>query len=84
MCLLLSDTDSAKVYGYGCGHETANPVDKKGNMVISANNYNAFIGVKEIIFVYGDTANLVMKNEFSRDVKSIYSELERKNIPLLD
>jgi mannose-1-phosphate guanylyltransferase len=59
-------------------------VDENGNMVIGTNNYTAFIGVKDTIFVYTDTANLILKKEFSQDVKNIYNELERKNPALLD
>lgn len=59
-------------------------VDKNGNMVIGTNNYTAFIGVKNTIFVYTDTANLILQKEFSQDVKNVYNELERKKSALLD
>jgi mannose-1-phosphate guanylyltransferase len=59
-------------------------VDKNGNMVIGTNNYTAFIGVKNTIFVYTDTANLILQKEFSQDVKSVYNALARENSGLLD
>lgn len=59
-------------------------VDKNGNMVIGTNNYTAFIGLKDTIFVYTDTANLILKKELSQDVKSVYNKLERENPGLLD
>jgi len=59
-------------------------VDENGNMVIGTNNYTAFIGVKDTIFVHTDTANLILKKEFSQDVKSVYSALERENSDLLN
>jgi mannose-1-phosphate guanylyltransferase len=46
-------------------------------MVIGTTNYTAFVGVKDI-FVHTDTANLILKKEFSQDVKSVYNELERE------
>ena len=60
------------------------PVDENGNMVIGTNNYTAFIGVQDTIFVHTDTANLILKKEFSQDVKSVYSALERENSDLLN
>jgi mannose-1-phosphate guanylyltransferase len=60
------------------------PVDENGNMVIGTTNYTAFIGMKDTIFVSTPTANLILKKEFSQDVKSVYNELERKKPELLD
>ena len=70
------------VYDYlsSIGH----PVDENGNMVIGTTNYTAFIGVKDTIFVHTDTANLILKKEFSQDVKSVYNQLERENPDLLN
>ncbi|TRX04445.1 mannose-1-phosphate guanylyltransferase [Flavobacterium gawalongense] len=62
---------------------TGHPVDKDGNMVIGTNKYTAFVGLKNTIFVYTDTANLILQKERSQDVKNVYSELERKNSDLL-
>jgi mannose-1-phosphate guanylyltransferase len=72
----------ASVYDYliSIGH----PVDENGNMVIGTNNYTAFIGVKDSIFVHTDTANLILKKEFSQDVKSVYNALARDNSDLLN
>ncbi|SHG47990.1 mannose-1-phosphate guanylyltransferase [Flavobacterium micromati] len=60
------------------------PVDENGNMVIGTKNYTAFIGVQDTIFVHTDTANLILKKEFSQDVKSVYSALERAKSDLLN
>lgn len=70
------------VYDYlkTIGHQ----VDENGNMVIGTNNYTAFIGMKDTIFVYTDTANLILKKEFSQDVKNVYNNLERENSELLN
>lgn len=70
------------VYDYlvSIGH----PVDKNRNMAIGTNNYTAFIGVKDCIFVYTDTANLILQKEFSQDVKSLYGKLEREGSELLE
>lgn len=76
----LGSFESVYDYLVSIGHT----VDENGNMVIGTNNYTAFIGVKDTIFVYTDTANLILQKKYSQDVKSVYSELERKNSALLD
>jgi mannose-1-phosphate guanylyltransferase len=63
---------------------TGYPVDENRNMVIGTNNYTAFIGVTDTIFVYTDTANLILKKEFSQDVKTVYNQLEKENPDLLN
>lgn len=63
---------------------TGHPVDKNGNMVIGTNNYTAFIGLKNTIFVYTDTANLILQKDNSQDVKNVYNQLERENSDLLN
>ncbi|TCN56354.1 mannose-1-phosphate guanylyltransferase [Flavobacterium circumlabens] len=60
------------------------PVDKNGNMVIGSGKHTTFLGLKNIIFVYTDTANLILQKENSQDVKDIYSELEKINSDLLN
>jgi mannose-1-phosphate guanylyltransferase len=76
----LGSFESVYDYLLTIGH----PVDENGNMVIGTTNYTAFIGVKDCIFVYTPTANLILKKEFSQDVKSVYSALERKKSDLLN
>jgi mannose-1-phosphate guanylyltransferase len=76
----LGSFESVYDYLITIGH----PVDENGNMVIGTNNYTAFIGVKDTIFVHTDTANLILKKEFSQDVKSVYNALERENPNLLN
>jgi mannose-1-phosphate guanylyltransferase len=63
---------------------TGHTVDENGNMVIGTNNYTAFVGMKNAVFVYTDTANLILQKECSQDVKNVYNELERKNSDLLN
>ncbi|TRX13385.1 mannose-1-phosphate guanylyltransferase [Flavobacterium gawalongense] len=76
----LGSFESVYDYLVSKGHH----VDKDGNMVIGTSNYTAFVGLKNTIFVYTDTANLILQKERSQDVKNIYSELERKNSELLN
>lgn len=59
-------------------------VDNNGNMVIGCDKHTTFLGVKNTIFVYTDTANLILQKENSQDVKDIYSELEKINSELLN
>lgn len=59
-------------------------VDSNGNMVIGCDKHTTFLGVKNTIFVYTDTANLILQKENSQDVKDIYSELEKINSELLN
>lgn len=63
---------------------TGHPVDANGNMVIGNTNYTAFVGMKNTIFVYTDTANLIVQKEYSQDVKNVYAELEKINSDLLN
>ncbi len=63
---------------------TGHPVDQNGNMVIGTNIYSAFVGLKNTIFVYTDTANLILHKDSSQDVKNIYNELEKQNPDLLN
>jgi mannose-1-phosphate guanylyltransferase len=63
---------------------TGHSVDKNGNMVIGTDNYTAFVGLKNTIFVYTETANLILQKDSSQDVKNIYNQLERENPDLLN
>jgi mannose-1-phosphate guanylyltransferase len=76
----LGSFESVYDYLLTIGH----PVDENGNMVIGTTNYTAFIGIKDCIFVYTPTANLILKKEFSQDVKTVYNQLEKENQDLLD
>ncbi|MFV5688857.1 mannose-1-phosphate guanylyltransferase [Flavobacterium sp. ZT3R25] len=76
----LGSFESVYDYLVSKGH----PVDINGNMVIGTSNYTAFVGLKNTIFVYTDTANLILQKDRSQDVKNIYSELERKHSDLLN
>lgn len=59
-------------------------VDKFGNMVIGSDKHTTFLGLKNTIFVYTDTANLILQKENSQDVKDLYGELESQNSELLN
>jgi mannose-1-phosphate guanylyltransferase len=59
-------------------------VDENGNMVIGATSYTAFIGLKNTIFVYTPTANLILQKENSQDVKNVFNALEKQNSDLLN
>ena len=76
----LGSFESVFDYLISIGH----PVDENGNMVIKTTNYTAFVGIKDTIFVHNDTANLILKKEFSQDVKSVYNALERDKSDLLN
>ena len=76
----LGSFESVYDYLISIGH----PVDENGNMAIGTTNYTAFVGVKDTIFVHTDTANLILKKEFSQDVKSVYNALERDKSDLLN
>ncbi|MNY01039.1 Alginate biosynthesis protein AlgA [compost metagenome] len=58
-------------------------IDPNGNMVIGSDKHTTFLGLKNTIFVYTETANLILQKENSQDVKDIYSELEKQNSDLL-
>ena len=63
---------------------TGHSVDKNGNMVLGTDTYTAFVGLKNTIFVYTETANLILHKDSSQDVKNIYNQLERENPDLLN
>lgn len=70
------------VYDYlsSKGHST----DANGNMVIGCDKHTTFLGLQNTIFVYTETANLILQKENSQDVKDIYNELEKQNSDLLN
>ncbi|MBZ4041978.1 mannose-1-phosphate guanylyltransferase [Flavobacterium hibisci] len=76
----LGSFESVYDYLVSKGH----PVDKDGNMVIGCEKHTTFLGLKNTIFVYTETANLILQKENSQDVKDIYSELEKQNSELLN
>jgi mannose-1-phosphate guanylyltransferase len=76
----LGSFESVYDYLVSKGH----PIDKNGNMVIGCDKHTTFLGLKNTIFVYTDTANLILQKENSQDVKDIYSDLEKQNPELLN
>lgn len=76
----LGSFESVYDYLVSKGHQ----VDSNGNMVIGTDKHTTFLGVKNTIFVYTDTANLILKKSSSQDVKDIYNELEKQNSDLLN
>jgi len=75
----LGSFDSVYDYLKKTGHK----VDEFGNMVIGTDNYTAFLGLENTIFVHTPTANLILHKEHSQEVKNIYSQLEKANSDLL-
>lgn len=71
--------DSVYEYLKKAGH----PVDEFGNMVIGTDNYTAFLGLENTIFVHTPNANLILHKEHSQEVKNVYGQLERENSDLL-
>ncbi|MCV9927412.1 sugar phosphate nucleotidyltransferase [Flavobacterium sp. LS1R49] len=59
-------------------------VDGCGNMVIGSDKHTTFLGLKNTIFVYTDTANLILHKDSSQDVKDLYCKLEKQNSDLLN
>jgi mannose-1-phosphate guanylyltransferase len=76
----LGSFESVYVYLVSFGHA----VDENANMVIGTNNYTVFIGVKDTIFLYTPAPNLILKKEFSQDVRSVYNALTKDNSNLLN
>ena len=76
----LGSFESVYDYMVSKGHA----IDQNGNMVIGTDNYTAFVGLKNTIFVHTPTANLILQKEFSQDVKHVYNELEKENSKLLN
>ena len=76
----LGSFESVYEYLYSKGHS----VDANGNMVICCEKHTTFLGLENTIFVYTETANLILQKENSQDVKDIYNELERQNSDLLN
>jgi len=76
----LGSFESVYDYLVSKGHS----IDNNGNMIIGTDKYTAFLGLKNTIFVYTDSANLILQRENSQDVKDLYGELERKNSELLN
>lgn len=76
----LGSFESVYDYLVTIGH----PIDKNRNMVIGTDKHTAFIGMKDTIFIYTDTAHLILQKEFSQDVKSLYGTLEREKPDLLE
>ena len=76
----LGSFESVYDYLVSKGH----PVDHNGNMVIGSEKHTVFLGLKHTIFVYTDTANLILQKSSSQDVKDIYNNLEKQNSDLLN
>lgn len=75
----LGSFDSVYDYLKKMGH----PIDESGNMVIGTDNYTAFLGLENTIFVSTPNANLILHKDNSQEVKNIYSQLEKANSSLL-
>jgi len=75
----LGSFDSVYDYLKLKGHK----VDESGNMVIGNDNYTAFLGLENTIFVYTPTANLILHKDNSQEVKNVYNHLEKNKPELL-
>jgi len=60
------------------------PVDENGNMVIGTDNFTAFLGLKNTIFIATPAANLILQKEQAQQVKDIYVKLEKEGSNLLN
>lgn len=58
------------------------PVDPNGNMVIGSSIFSAFVGLHNTILIVTDDALLMLRKEYSQDVKKVYNELENDRSPL--
>ena len=76
----LGSFDSVYEYLQKMGHR----VDEFGNMVIGTDNYTAFLGLENTIFVHTPDANLILHKDHSQEVKNIYGKLEKENSVLLN
>jgi len=76
----LGSFDSVYDYLKKMGHK----VDEFGNMVIGTDNYTAFLGLENTIFVHTPNANLILHKDHSQEVKNVYGQLEKSNSELLN
>ncbi|MFD1292276.1 mannose-1-phosphate guanylyltransferase [Lutibacter holmesii] len=76
----LGSFDSVYDYLISKGHTT----DADGNMVIGTDNFTAFLGLQNTIFVSTPTANLILHKEHAQKVKDVYVKLESENSDLLN
>lgn len=76
----LGSFDSVYDYLHKMGHK----VDEFGNMVIGTDNYTAFLGLENTIFVHTADANLILHKDHSQEVKNVYGQLEKANSDLLN
>ncbi|GIZ07423.1 mannose-1-phosphate guanylyltransferase [Flavobacterium sp. UMI-01] len=60
------------------------PSDKNGNITIGDSKHTTFVGLRDIIFVCTEDANLILKKKHSQEVKEVYDSLNRQKSPLLD
>lgn len=55
------------------------PIDDNKNMVIGAPKPTFFLGLENSIFIATEDANLILKKEYSQDVKDLYQYLKENN-----
>tara|TARA_B000000460_G_C21483316_1_gene378045 strand:- start:106 stop:1095 length:990 start_codon:yes stop_codon:yes gene_type:complete len=71
--------ESLYEYYLSIGHK----VDEHGNMIIGNANPTFFIGLKNVIAIFDDGANLILSKNSSQEVKSLYNDLECSNSNLI-
>lgn len=76
----LGSFDSVYDYLVSKGHST----DENGNMVIGTDNFTAFLGLQNTIFVTTPTANLILHKDHAQKVKDVYVKLESEDSDLLN
>ncbi|SNR62663.1 mannose-1-phosphate guanylyltransferase [Lutibacter agarilyticus] len=76
----LGSFDSVYDYLVSKGHST----DENGNMVIGTDNFTAFLGLQNTIFVTTPSANLILHKEHAQKVKDVYVKLESEDSDLLN
>jgi mannose-1-phosphate guanylyltransferase len=57
---------------------------KEIDLLVGTDKYTAFVRVRNTILVFTENANLILKKEFSQDVRSMYNAFARDNSDLLD
>ncbi|WP_186758620.1 mannose-1-phosphate guanylyltransferase [Echinicola salinicaeni] len=62
------------------GHQA----DENGNMVIGADIYTEFVGLKDTMLIQTKDAILVLQKEKAQDVKKVFEKLEKENPDLVN
>ncbi len=58
-------------------------VDENNNMIIGTDKHTSFVGLKDVIFIHTNDANLILQRENAQQVKDIYEQLEKQQPNLI-